>query len=434
MKKLLVIFSLLLLSAPFFKLSADGFQIPQQSAKSTAFGGAFTGFCGDASTVFYNPAGMNNLYGQNLTAGILGLYPYVSVQTPSTFNTTQTSSVYTPIGIYYVGSFWDKLRIGLSINNQFGSSASYPGTWEGEYIVQSIALKTYMFQPTVSYQICKQLSVGGGFVYTLGTFSDTKAIPVASNEYANGEVNLDGTGHAFGYNVGLFSKIWQHGSDSSAHQSFQLGVSYRSALDMTVPNGNVNFSQIPSSLATEFPGTENFSTNVNMPAVFTAGFAFKFSCCKNWDFMVTYDFNYTFWSTFDSLHFSFSDPNTPSQGFHYNWKNATANRMGAEVTYLKKYSLRVGYYIYNTPVQNGYVSPEIVDANSTGFSLGAGVKFCRHYSVDVSFLRSDFTWNNTTWNNPSNPSGGSASIAGPDFSASYHRIVNMFGIGINYQF
>lgn len=432
MKKLLALFLLLPLSGEFLPLKAGGFQIPQQSAKSMAFGGAFTGFCGDASTVFYNPGGMNNLYGQNFTAGIIGLYPYVSVQTPANANIDQTSKVYTPIGIYYVGSFWDKVRIGMSINNQFGSSASYPNVWEGQYIVQSIELKTYMFQPTVSYQIIKQLSVGAGFVYTFGTFSDTKAIPVASNEYPYGEASLSGNGHAAGYNLGLFSKIWEHGNDSGAHQSLQLGVSYRSELKMTVPNGNVNFSQIPTSLATEFPGSENFSTNLNMPAVFTAGFAFKFSCNKNWDFMVTYDFDYTFWSAYDSLHFNFSNTNTPSQGFVYNWKNATAHRMGAEATFMKKYSVRVGYYIDNTPVQQGYVSPEIVDANATGFSVGVGVKFCKHYSVDLSYLRSDFTWNNTVLNTPD----GTTLQAGasPDFTASYHRIINMFGIGVNYQF
>ncbi len=82
--------------------------------------------------------------------------------------------------------------------------------------------------------------------------------------------------------------------------------------------------------------------------------------------MITYDFNYNFWKVNDSLHISFTNPNTPSQGFVYNWKNAMAHRMGAEVTYKKKYSLRLGYYIDGTPVQNGYVSPEIVDANSSG--------------------------------------------------------------------
>src|ERR1700677_1176532 len=125
MKKLCLLFTLLPLGLSFVTLKAGGFQIPQQSIKSMAFGGAFTGYCGDASTAFYNPAGMNNLHGQNFTAGIIGLFPYVSVQTPSTANVTQSSKLYTPIGFYYVGSFWDKVRIGLAINNQFGSSVSY---------------------------------------------------------------------------------------------------------------------------------------------------------------------------------------------------------------------------------------------------------------------------------------------------------------------
>ncbi len=421
MKKLFLLFSLLPLSSSLFTLTAGGFQIPQQSVKSMAYGGAFAGICGDASALFYNPAGMNNLYGQNFTAGVLGLYPYVSLQTPSYGNIDQTSSVYTPIDFYWVGQFCDKWRIGLGVNNQFGSAASYPDTWEGMYIVQKITLKTFMFQPSVSYQICKHLSVGGGFVYTLGTFGDTKAIPVSSNTTSNGEVTINGTGHAFGYNFGLFSKIWETGNDSGSHQCIQLGVSYRSGLPMTVPNGDVTFSQIPASLATQFPASEKFSTKVNLPGVFTAGVAYKFSCCKNWDFMVTYDFNYTMWSTYDSLHIAFTNPNTPNQGFQYNWKNAMAHRMGAEVTYKKSYSFRLGYYIDGTPTQDGYLSPEIVDANSSGVCFGAGVKFCKHYSVDLAYLRSDFTTTSKTWTSQG-------------FAAAYHRVINIFGIGVNYQF
>lgn len=431
MKKLFTLCLLLPLSSSLFTLTAGGFQIPQQSTKSMAFGGAFTGICGDASTAFYNPAGMNNLFGQNFTAGALGLFPYVSLQTPSTSNIDQTSKVYTPINFYWVGSFCDRLRLGMSVNNQFGSAASYPTQWEGQYIVQSISLKTYMFQPTISYQLCKKLSIGGGFVYTLGTFDDTKAIPVASSNVTNGtlnetsnngEVSISGTGHAFGYNFGLFSKIFETGSDtSSSHQCLQIGVSYRSALPMTVPNGNVNFSQIPTSLATDFPASENFSTNVDMPGVFTAGIAYQFSCCKDWNFMVTYDFEYTMWSSYDSLHVAFTNPNTPSQGFIYNWKNATAHRMGAEVTYMKKYAFRLGYYIDGTPTQAGYISPEIVDANSSGICFGAGIKFCHHYSVDFAYLRSNFTTGQETWTSEG-------------FSAAYHRIINIFGIGVNYQF
>lgn len=413
-----------LLLLPFsIKLIAGGFQIPQQSIRSCAFGGAYAAICGDPSAAYYNPGGMNNLLGQNFTAGILGLYPSVSVITPANVLVNQTSNSYTPFDFYYVGEICSKWRIGLSVNNQFGSAASYPSIWEGMYIVQNISLKTYCFQPTVSYQVCKLLSVGAGFVYTRGTFTDTKAVPVSSINENNGEATLSGAGNAYGYNIGAFSKIYSHGSDSTGwKEGVQLGVSYRSELPVSISDGNVNFSQIPSSLNTEFPSSENFFTHINMPAVFTAGITLKLSKGQHWDFMVTYDFNYTFWNTFDSLHISFTSPNTPAQGIIYNWKNATAYRFGAEATYMKKYSLRVGYYIDGSPMPDGYVSPEIVDKSTTGFTVGAGYAINKNFSVDIAYLYSFFTRNNSSW------------TAQGFNNVSYRRLINIYGIGINYSF
>ncbi|MGP8214101.1 MAG: OmpP1/FadL family transporter [Bacteroidia bacterium] len=410
----------------FFTLKAGGFQIPQQSIKATGIGGAFTGVCTDASAAFYNPGGMTNISGQNFTIAAVGLFPYISVLTQDNVNTNQTSSVYTPIEIYYTGQLCKNLWVGLSVNNQFGAAASYPNDWEGAYMVQSIKLETFMFQPTIAYKICDQLSLGAGFVYTLGTFGGTKALPVSGTTLNgdttnNGEVNLNGTGHAFGYNVGLFSKIFEHKADSNSWgEAITLGVSYRSGLDFNVPNGTATFTQIPASLQSQFPSSEGVSTSVNLPGDLSAGIALKFSKGYNWDFMLAYDFNITYWSSYDSLHFSFADANTPSSGNIYGWKNATAQRMGIEATYLKKYSLRVGYYIDNSPEPQGGVTPEVVDGNNSGFSLGASVKFSCGASIDVAYLLSDFTRDNATWTSEG-------------FTASYHRIVNVFGLGINYS-
>lgn len=399
---------------------AGGFQIPQQGIKSTGIAGTYTAICIDASSAFFNPAGMNNLYGQNFTIASIGLMPYVSLQTPSNYNIDQSDNMYTPIEFYYVGQVCKKFRVGLSVNNQFGSAASYPDNWEGMYIVQKISLKTYMFQPTVSYQVCKQLSIGAGAVYALATFDDTKAVPLSSESTNNGEVNLSGTGNAFGYNVGLFSKIYEHGSDSGWHEAVQLGASYRSGLPVNISKGDVSFTDIPYSLQTQFPSSENFSTKVNLPGVFSAGMAVRFGK-GNWNFMVAYDFNYNFWKTYDSLHITFSDPNTPSAGYVYNYKNAMAHRMGAEITFKNKYTLRGGYFIDGSPVQDGYVSPEVVDKTNSGFSVGATWQICKDFSVDVAYLRSDFTRSNTSWDSQG-------------FNASYHRIVNIFGVGVNYHF
>ena len=98
-----------------------------------------------------------------------------------------------------------------------------------------------------------------------------------------------------------------------------------------------------------------------------------------------------------------------------------AHRMGLEITYKDKYTIRGGFYIDGSPVQDGYVSPEVVDKTNSGFSVGASYKINKNFSVDVAYLRSDFTLSNTTWTSQG-------------FSASYNRIVNIFGLGLNYHF
>lgn len=282
-----------------------------------------------------------------------------------------------------------------------------------------------MFQPTIAYKFCDQLSVGAGFVYTLGTFGGTKALPVSGSTLNgdttnNGEVSLNGTGHAFGYNIGVFSKIFEHKADSNSWgEAITLGVSYRSGLQFNVPNGTATFTQIPTSLQSQFPASEGVSTNVELPGVLTAGIAVKFSEGYKWNFMLAYDFCLTYWSTYDSLHFTFADPSTPCGGYIYGWKNATAHRMGIQATYMNKYTLRVGYYIDNTPEPQGGVTPEVVDGSNSGFSLGASVNFSCGASVDVAYLLSDFTRDDATFN-----------AAG--FTASYRRVVNVVGLGVNY--
>jgi long-chain fatty acid transport protein len=409
---------------------AGGFQIPQQGIKATGLGGAFTGVCTDPSSVFFNPGGICNLPGQNFTLGMVGLFPYVSVLTPDNVNTNGTAAVFTPIEVYYTGQICKNLWAGMSINNQFGAAASYPTDWEGMYIVQSIKLQTFMFQPTLAYKICDKLSLGAGFVYTLGTFGGTKAVPLASSSSDNGEVTLNGTGHAFGYNVGAFSKIFEKKADSASGswgEAITLGISYRSGLPFSVPNGTADFSDIPASLASQFPSSEGVSTKVNLPGVFTAGIAVKFSKGYNWDFMLAYEFDETFWSSYDSLHFTFADPNTPYSSNLYGWTNATAQRLGLEVTYKKKLSGRIGYYIDGTPEPNNSVTPEVVDATNAGFSLGASYKFNFGLSIDFAYLWSDFIRNNTSWDSE----GFGNSATGTYIS--YHRIVNVFGLGVNYS-
>lgn len=401
-----------------FLTFAGGFQLNLQGIKGVGMGGAFTGLGSDASTVFFNPAGMNNLSGHSFTAGFNLVMPKVSLQTPETANINQTSPNATPFHFYYSGQLNDRMKFGFLVNNQFGSTSSFEDNWQGRYIIQNISLKTFMFQPTMSYKVHDKLFVGGGFVYARGSFTTEKAVPVASATTTEGKAVLSGSGDGVGYNIGLFSNIYSLKKETSA-TDFRLGVSYRSSMPIDLPNGEVEFTDIPVALQNKFPAKTTFVSKITLPSVFTAGLSVKHSK-ENYSLEFAYDFNYTTWSVYDTLAFDFANNDTPDSKTPKDWQNVATHRFGLDFTYKQKYSVRVGAYYDNTPVKDGYLSPELPDASLLAYTAGLGYKVNDKFSIDLSYIRQS--------------AERESSLESANFTAKYNRIVNVFGIGLNYNF
>ncbi len=399
---------------------SGGFQLNLQGIKSVGMGGAFTGLGSDASTVFFNPGGMNNLMGQNFSAGINFVTPSVSLQTPETANINQTSPMSTPFHVYYAGSVLkeklkDKLRVGFLVNNQFGSTSSFDDNWQGRFIIQNISLKTFMFQPTASYKLLDKLSVGAGFVYTYGAFVTEKGVPVGSASSTEGQAHLEGNGTAMGYNVGLFSNLLSFGGDAN-QTDVRLGVSYRSELAVELNGGTANFTGIPTSLVSQFPASTKFDGKLVLPSVFTGGLSIKHSKA-NYSIELAYDLNYTAWSSYDTLSFDFENADTPDSKTTKDWQNVMTHRFGLDFTYKQKYSIRAGAYYDNSPVKDGYVSPELPDMTQLAYTGGLSYKINDMISVDLSYIRQSAT--------------RESALDDAGFTAKYNRKVNVYGVGVN---
>ena len=194
-------------------LYAGGFQLNVQGLKAIGMGGASTGVTPNVSSVFFNPAALTKIDGHHIAFGINFIDPSISLQTAQTANIDQTSATGTPFHLYYSGEILkakldNKLRVGFLINNQFGSSASFDDDWQGRFIIQNIELKTFMFQPTLAYQLHDKLSVGGGIVFTTGSFNLERALPVGGVNTTEGGASLKGDGTGVGFNIGLYSKFF----------------------------------------------------------------------------------------------------------------------------------------------------------------------------------------------------------------------------------
>jgi long-chain fatty acid transport protein len=405
----------ILLCLPFL-VNAGGFQLNVQGIKAIAMGGAFTGVSTDASCVYFNPGGMSNFEGKhNFILGFNVIDPYASLQTEVNSNIDQTTGKATPFHFYYVGELNEKIRLGFLVNNQFGSASSFEDDWQGRFIVQNISLKSFMFQPTLSYKIHDKITIGAGFVYTMGTFSYEKGVPVGSETTTEGKGSLSGKGDGTSYNVGVFSNLFTLKHDS-ATTDFSVGVNYRSGIRIDLPEGEAVFTDIPVSLQDKFPTSTNFSGTLNLPSVFTIGISAKHNRA-NYSLTFAYDYNYTGWSSYDTLAFDYVNEDTPDTKVAKNWQNTSTHRFGLDFTYKKKYSVRIGVSIDKTPIPDGYLSPELPGMDQIAYAGGLGYKVNDKISVDFSYIRL---------------SGERESgLDDAGFSAKYRRIANVYGLGLN---
>ena len=411
MKKILSVI-LLAISVSGF---AGGFQLNVQSVRSLGMGGAYCGFARGTESVFFNPGGMTNLKGHNFTLGGSLIFPLVSLQTDAYDNINQTSPMGTPIHFYYGGQITEKLFVGLGINNQFGSSSSFEDDWQGRFIVQNISLKTFSYQPTIAYKIHDFISIGAGFVITTGKFSYEKAVPLADTITDYGKAVLSGSGVTYGFNAGFFSTLIDNDK-----MKLTLGGDYRSGQTINLENGVANFSDIPVSLQSNFPAETNFTGKLNLPSVITAGLAFQYNLNEKNSITLVYDFNYTGWSSYDTLAFDFENEDTPDSKTTKAWVNTPTQRFGIEYALNEMFFFRAGGYYDVTPILDGFVSPELPDATQFVPTFGFGMQIGENFAFDLSWLHQD--------------TERTASLTDAGFSANYHRIADVISFSTTIKF
>jgi long-chain fatty acid transport protein len=331
-----------------------GFQVAVQGLRQIAMGGTGTAVPWDASTIFYNPAGLSRLKGMQAYASVQFLLINTKyVQTPTGgYSQASQSKVYTPFNVYVGGPIKKdgKLGVGLGIYTPFGSGLSWDDDWEGRYSIQSISMQTIFFQPTVSYRINDVVSLGGGFIYATGNVKFKSAIPIQDQNGKDGFGELKGKGSGVGVNLGVHVK---------ASDKIHVGLNYRSQVEMKVKDGEATFN-VPSALKSSFPNT-SFETKVQLPSVLSIGVGVK----PIEDLTITAEANFIGWKSFDTLRFDFAD-NTPAlqdRRAPRLYKNTMSLRLGAHYSVTDRLALMAGGAYDPTPVTDGFVSPDLPDAD-----------------------------------------------------------------------
>ncbi len=395
-----------------------GYQLNLQGIRQLAMGGTGAAWTWDASTIFYNPGGLGRMKNIQVYASGLTISPSTAFGNTIVNSSAVTQrQTFTPFNFYVGGPIQQdsKFALGLGIYTVAGIGLKWDDQWIGRYMVQSINLSAVCFQPTVAYRVNELISVGAGFVYATGSMDIRQALPVHGQNGPGGSADDDGTLHLHGSASGLG---FNAGVQLKPSDNLQFGFTYRSQINMGVSNGTATFN-VPQSLATSFPNT-NFDTQLPLPQVATAGVAYRTLEDR---LTLQFDLNYTGWNSYDSLRINFSTHTSSLQDNHAprHYRNTLTPRAGANYKLGKVVSLMAGAAFEPTPVTNGFVSPDLPDADRVVGSVGVTIKPFPRFTILTAC--EGIT---TLTRNASYDFGG--------FSGTYKTQAITLGLGVYYNF
>lgn len=396
--------------------NAGGFQANLQGQKQIGMGHAGTGLSLDQSSIFFNPGALAHLRQNGIQLGVSGLTAKIAYRNlaPGISEAYTDNPLSTPFQVYAsFGQEESPLRFGIGVYTPYGSSVKWGNQWEGRFGLNELSLQAIFIQPTVSYRITDKLGFGAGLIYATGSVNLQRSLPLIDSNGQESGIELDGGAHGYGYNLGVFFQ---------ATEKLSIGLNYRSQVDMKVEKGDVLF-RLPgaSVIAPNFSATQ-FDAELPMPANITLGVGFK----PTDKLTIAADLQRVQWSAYESLRFDFNGnvggPGLTSSESARNYEDVFIYRLGLQFQSSETVTLRAGAYYDQSPVQDGYLTPETPDADSRGVSVGLTLALSEKIDLDASFLYV----NKKQRTDQGNLSGG---VAG-----TYKSVAYVPGVGINYKF
>ena len=368
--------SFVIFTTPIISYAA-GFALSEQSG--SGLGSAFAGAAAtaeDASTIFFNPAGMTYIEGTQAAGALHLIKPSAEFNDTGSTKGFSNPSTLVPAGgdggdagdlafvpnFYFMTALTDSVKFGVGVNAPFGLKTEYDKDWIGRFQGIKSDLKTININPSLAFKVNDQLSLGIGLSAMWAQAELTRAVNrVVARE---SDVKIKGDDWGFGYNLGA---IYQATSDT------RFGVAYRSKIEQHL-DGDAKF------------GAALAANNTDVSADLTLPETFSFSAFSRlndtWDLMA--DATWTRWSQFKELRIDF-DNALPDSVTAENWSNTMRYSIGANYHYSDKLKLRAGFAYDETPTSNEFRTVRIPDNDRKWLTIGADWQTTPDTKLDIGY-------------------------------------------------
>ncbi len=375
--------------------SAAGFQLLEQNA--SGIGNAYAGSAAvaeNASTIFFNPAGMTQLQAREVSAGL-------SLVRPSFKFTDQGSSAGVLSGNAQDAGDWAVLPnaylswalnkdvyVGVGMGAPFGLVTEYNRDWIGSAHSIKFDIKTININPSIAWRVNEKVSLGFGlnwqrmeaeYVRRAGIVdlpAGAGGVPIP-RPLSQSFATLDADDDTWGWNIGALFTV----SDAT-----KLGVSYRSKIkhelegSLTVTGPDPVFNAVGSSGA---------NASVELPDIFIFSVAHKLD--PKWELLG--DVSWTGWSSIDKVDIM-RNSGSLAQRLDTDFQDTWRVALGANYQLNDAWKLKFGVAFDETPVKNAEKRlTSLPDNDRIWFSFGGQWKASKVSTLDmgVSYLYVDDT-------------------------------------------
>lgn len=391
---------------------AGGFQVYNQSVSGLGTSTAHQAAVEDATTAYWNPAGMVYLPQRSFTLGVDLIKQHAEFK-----NKGSTTFLPPPNGVplgggsggdsgdvsplphlFYTQPLGSKGWVGFSLTFPFGLGNEYDDDWVGRYHALKSELRTINLNPAFAYKITNSLSIGAGVsaqyakvtltnaldfsTICLGAAQNSPALGpqcvsagfnVPGNAAKDGKVNIEGDDWSYGFNLGLMYQ---------PAENLRFGFAYRSNVKHTL-KGDASFDKpagMPAPIANSAQFTDGAaSAAANLPETISVNGMWRVR-----DWTLVSDVAWVRWSRFDEQRIKFGN-GAPDSVTPARWKNTLRVAVGAIYQLNPTWKLRTGFALDRSPVPDEFRTPRTPDEDRLIVGLGANYQFSERSTFDVGY-------------------------------------------------
>ena len=429
-------------------VQAQGFGVYEQgSCVMARAGAAVADGCGDGSSIYFNPAHVAGTDGFTASFGttvidVGGNFTYdPGAQTSATVDEVDLDNDPLPVPhAYLTYGLTEKIGLGLGTYVPYGLETRWPTRLSDETVFDGAfegfdnQLQAIYVQPTVSYQVTPNLSIGAGPVAVISSVElnqlqdlsprtvrnpqTGEPVPDPANPDENLQFSQLGIPFHTAFARSKLDANNEFGLGANIGVSYQasdrvtLGVRYTTPIIVEY-EGEATFEQeetgliFPATsplaqdlddddapdptpadglLASQFSGdgvltSQSVKTEITFPMQLVAGVSVQ----ATEKLMLLADYQFTGWSSFDKLPLEFGQLEDRTRPEDY--EDTHGVRVGAEYDLLAPLTVRAGYLFNTAAAPDKSVTPLLPESERNQFTVGFGWRVTDAVAFNVSYQR-----------------------------------------------